>query len=221
MRPTSTRDIDTLTIDKRAYDLGALTYGQRLWIESEVTRRCGMAITQEEIRETLKEGVLAVLDGERQTQAFAVVVALEDAIALYQRAEANVPPGAVNGNVPEEAKQAREALGAAVIAALKVQRVVSRRYDPLKELLAAEETRTGTYIELRVLLGVRDWRGLTLPCTRAGDRLTPAAMNAIPDGDLIRINNRVAELSELTDSDVGESVSPSGAPGTPTSDSMG
>ena len=222
MRPVSTADVEKFCPDRYGgrddaprYHLSVLSVRERLWIDMETLERCGKGVSSEEFLDAIRAGVLAVLDGEEQTKALAVLSGYEEADEAWRDAEKSVPSGTVNGNVPIEVREARVAHEAALTRVGRLEDVVSRSYRPLARLLRVNLERAGEMAVLYVQCGVRGWDNLAGPCTRAHGRLADEAVNVIPLDDLAAIAVEVRRLCELSEADRGNSASPSGVSATP------
>lgn len=209
----------------RRYLLGPLDRRAEIRIELELVDRCGEMVTPDERRQAIRDGIIAVYPPEAQAAPLAIVDRFEAALADLAAAKQAAPPGATNGTAPTEVRTAKAALEAVILEMLKLQRTLSRQYQPLRSLLRQQMAEATEVENLRCEFGIRDWEGIRLvdgtpaPCARFNGRLTEQAMALIPGEDVPAIARRVATMATLTEALVGESASPPGVLDTPTSPS--
>ena len=156
---------------------------------------------RDEMRKMLREGVEAIFatgDPVERDQWLGVLDAVADAEALQ---EAENPEGERRSPAALDELQARlEELG----------RVVRRTYPPYAQRFADNVYFAEVARVMAVRHFVTDWEGFGAAMPRGSDGfMTDGAMEIIPDDHMVAIDERLADLMALSETDAKNSGSPS------------
>jgi hypothetical protein len=177
--------------DAPVYTLGPLTIGEVNAVLRKANQAAGFPPSTDEIRLQLREAALAECEPDTAARICGDLDTLADLERVTEPDEQLT--AALDG--------ARERVRVALVR-------LTRKSQDLRDLLNAESEWRAAYADLTIRAGIRDWRGLAVPCTKRGGFVLEVAMLAVPDRDLAAISQRVLELTRVSRSLEPGSASP-------------